>query len=381
MTIYLDHAATTPVDPRVAHVMAESLARGDANPSATHAAGRAARAHLEGARAEVAALIGAVPEEIVFTSGATEADNLALAGVMRAQRAPARHLVTSRIEHRAVLDAAKQLEAEGCAVTYVNSAIDGRVSLEALTASLRPETTLISLQSVNNETGVIQPVGEVAELARSRGILMHTDAAQALGKISFEISKLGVDLASLSGHKMGGPQGIGALWIGAQAARWIRPIVYGGGQERGLRPGTLPVHQILGWGEACRIAREEFADHTARLRALTERLADQLLALPGVERNGRADQRAPHILNLAFSGVDGEALHASLRDLAVSGGSACAAEKAEPSYVLRALGLDDARAEASVRFSVGSITSEKDIDQAANIVKNALSRLRGIAPR
>jgi cysteine desulfurase len=361
--------------------MADSLARGDANPSASHAAGRAARARLEAARGDVAALIGAAPDEIVFTSGATEADNLALAGVMRRTRVPVGHMVTSRIEHRAVLDAARQLEAEGCAVTYVNSAPDGRVWVEAIASALRAETRLISLQSVNNETGVIQPVGDVAELARSRGILMHTDAAQALGRIPFDVNRLGIDLASLSGHKMGGPQGIGALWIGAQAARWIRPILHGGGQERGLRPGTLAVHQILGWGEACRIALTEFAAHTARLRALTERLADQLLPIPGVQRNGHANERAPHILNLAFAGVDGEALHVSLRDLAVSGGSACAAEKAEPSYVLRALGLDDAGAEASVRFSVGANTSENDIDQAAIIVKNALNRLRRISPR
>jgi cysteine desulfurase len=378
--IYLDHAATTPVDSRVADVMAASLRRGDGNPSAAHAVGRAARAAVEAARCEVAALIGAAPGQIVFTSGATEADNLAVLGVMRFAGESSRHLVTSKIEHRAVLDPARRLEAEGCRVSYVSSGLDGRILPTDVSAALRPDTRLLSVMAVNNETGVVQDVAAIAAAGRERGALVHTDAAQALGRIRFDVNRLGLDLVSLSAHKMGGPQGVGALWIGPRAEQALRPLLHGGGQERGLRPGTLPVHQLLGWGEACRIARTEFDATVARLRALTERLAAGLLALPGVRLNGAADHRAPHILNLAFAGVDGESLHASLDGLAVSGGSACGAERAEPSYVLRALGRDDAQAEASIRFSVGGLTSEKDIDMAIKIVEKAIFRLRRIAP-
>ena len=380
MTVYLDHAASTPVDPRVAAVMAESLARGDANPSATHGAGRAARAQVETARAEIAALVGAQPGEIIFTSGATEADNLALFGLMRAVPARGRHLVVSRIEHRAVLDVAGRLEVEGCAVSYVPSGREGLVPLSAVDAALRADTRLLSVMLVNNETGVIQDVGGIAALCRSRDALVHTDAAQALGHIRMDLPSLGVDLASLSAHKMGGPPGIGALWVGARAAPLLEPMLYGGGQERGLRPGTLPVHQIIGFGEACRLALLAESTDAAHYQALTHALASHLLALPGVRRNGTAQACAPHLLNLSFSGVDGEALHASLIGLAVSGGSACGAARGEPSYVLRALGLDDTAAEASVRFSVGRQTTLKEIEIAAKIVENAYLRLLELAP-
>jgi cysteine desulfurase len=378
VTIYLDHAATTPVDPRVRGVIAESLQRADANPSSVHRAGRESRARVEVAREAVAQLIGARPEEILFTSGATEADNLALLGVLRAGSGRSGHLVTSRIEHRAVLDTAGFWASNGHPVSYVNSDRQGKIPVDAIVNAIRPDTALASVILVNNETGVRQAVESM--VAAKPETLWHSDAAQALGKIPLDVRSLGVDLLSLSAHKMGGPAGIGALWVGPRAHRSIQPILHGGGQERGLRPGTLAVHQILGWGEACRIARLEFDEITKRMRALTERLAGLLLALPGVSCNGSMLERAPHILNLAFAGVDGEALHASLGEIAVSGGSACGAEKGEPSYVLRALGLDDAAAEASVRFSVGPLTTENDIEVAVKIVKHAYIRLRDMAP-
>jgi cysteine desulfurase len=358
--------------------MTESLLRADANPSSAHRRGRESKARVEGAREAIAQLINAQPEEILFTSGATEADNLALLGVLRAESGRSGHLVTSRIEHRAVLDTAGFWASNGHPVSYVNSDREGKVPVDAIVNAIRPDTALASVILVNNETGVQQAVQQMA--AAKPEPLWHSDAAQALGKISVDVRALGVDLLSLSAHKMGGPVGIGALWVGPRAQRSIQPILHGGGQERGLRPGTLAVHQILGWGEACRIARLEFAERSRRMRALTERLAGLLLALPGVSCNGAELERAPHILNLAFADVDGEALHASLAGIAVSGGSACGAEKGEPSYVLRALGLDDATAEASVRFSVGALTTENDIENAAKIVKNAYIRLRELAP-
>lgn len=379
MSLYLDHAATTPVDPRVADVVAESLRRGDANPAAVHAAGRASRERVEAARAELAQLIGARPEEIVFTSGATEADNLALTGVLGSAAQATRHLVTTRIEHRAVLDVARRWEREGGAVTYVPSDRSGRVPVDALVAAVRNDTVLGSVMAVNNETGAIQ---SVAAMASARpDILWHSDAAQALGKIPLDVGSLAVDLLSLSAHKMGGPVGVGALWVGPRAVRALRPLLLGGGQERGLRSGTLPVHQILGWGEACRIVRAEGDAAAVRMRALTDRLAQRLLAVEGVGRNGDGAARAPHILNLSFAGVDGEALHASLGELAVSGGAACGASSAQPSHVLRDLGLADPEAEASVRFSVAASTTDNEIERAAKIVENAYKRLKMMAPR
>jgi cysteine desulfurase len=379
--IYLDHAASTPVDKRVVDAMTTALATVCANPSATHTLGRVAQARAGDARAEVAALIGAEAEEIVFTSGATEADNLALFGIMRHAPAAQRHLVTSRIEHPAVLDAARRLEREGCAVSYVPCEANGRVSVVALQAALRPETRLVSLMSVNNETGVIQDLASIAQVCRSRGILVHTDAAQALGHLPIDVRALDVDLMSLSAHKMGGPPGVGALWVGPRAVRQLKPILAGGGQERGLRPGTVPLHQVVGMGAACGLSRHQLDADLRHCRGLTDQLSRRLTALGGVTRNGADELRAAHIVNLAFAGVDGEALHASLGDLAVSGGSACAAEKGEPSYVLRALGLNDAAAEASIRFSVGRDTTESDIENAAILVENAILRLRKLGPK
>jgi cysteine desulfurase len=378
--IYLDHAATTPVDPRVIRVMTESLERGYANPSAIHGPGQAARKAVELARSEVARVIGGRPGEVLFTSGATEADNLALMGMAPWPRDPAAHLVTSRIEHRAVLDCARHWESTGGAVSYVGTDRLGRVSISAVEAALRPTTRLVSIMLVNNETGVVQDLAAIAAVCRSRGVLLHTDAAQAVGHVPLDVQTLNVDLMSFSAHKLGGPAGIGALWVGARAAHTLYPILHGGGQEKGLRPGTLPVHQIMGMGEACRIAREQIEGDAARQRQLTEQLAERLMALTGVVCNGGAAARAPHILNLSFAGVDGESLHASLEGVAVSGGSACGAERGEPSYVLRALGLSDAAAEASVRFSVGRQTTDNCIENASKIVEKAVLRLRALGP-
>jgi cysteine desulfurase len=378
--IYLDHAASTPVDKRVVHAMTTALETSYANPSAVHEPGRVAQTRVAEARAEVAGLIGADPDDIVFTSGATEADNLALFGLLRHAAGTQPHLVTSRIEHPAVLDAARRLEREGCAVSYVTCEANGRVSAAALEAALRPETRLVSLMYVNNETGVVQDLARIAQVCRSRGIWVHTDAAQALGHLPIDVGALGVDLMSLSAHKMGGPTGVGALWVGPRVAPHLKPILAGGGQERGWRPGTLPLHQVVGMGAACQLSRHQLEADIRHCRRLTDQLARRLTSLAGVARNGADELRAAHIVNLAFAGVDGEALHASLGELAVSGGSACAAEKGEPSYVLRAIGLSDAAAEASVRFSVGRDTTEFDIENAAIVVERAIARLRRLSP-
>ena len=379
--IYLDHAATTPVDQRVVTELMAVLEAGYANPSAVHAAGRLAQSRVAQARAEVARLIGAEPGQILFTSGATEADNLALFGLLRPRPNDPQHLVTSRIEHAAVLDAARRLQADGCPVSYVTSDSTGRVSVAAVEAALRPETRLVSVMLVNNETGVVQDVAGIARICRPRGILVHTDAAQALGHLPIDVRALDVDLMSLSAHKMGGPAGVGVLWVGERAAPHLKPILAGGGQERGWRPGTVPLHQVVGMGVACRLSMCQLEADIDHFRRLTDELARRLTSLEGVTRNGADDLRAPHILNLAFAAVDGEALHASLGELQVSGGSACAAEKGEPSYVLRALGLNDAAAEASLRLSVGRNTTQFDIENAAIIVEKAVLRLRDMGPK
>ncbi len=374
--IYLDHAATTPVLPAVAAAMADCLRSPLGNASALHEPGEAARALVEQARVQVAALLDAKASELVFTSGATESDNLALQGVFHPAGG---HLVTSRIEHRAVLDTARQLQSRGVGVSLVTSDRGGRVEADRVAAVLRPDTRLVSIMLANNETGVLQDLPAIVALCRARGVLVHTDAAQVVGHLPVSVRQLDVDLLSLSAHKMGGPSGIGALWVGDRA-RSLRPILYGGGQENGLRPGTLPVHQIAGMGEACRVVAGDLVAEAQRQRALCARLLGRLTALGGVSRNGTGDHAVPHILNLRFEGVDGEALHASLPGLAVSGGSACGAERGEPSYVLRALGLADAQAEASVRFSFGRENTDKDIEEAAKIVEKAVIRLRGMSP-
>ena len=333
--IYLDYAATTPVDPRVRAAMDACLAGPPGNASSTHAAGRAARERVEVARAEVAALIGAPAEAIVFTSGATEADNLAILGAARGNAARGRHLVSLRTEHRAVLDPLARLEREGFRVTLLTPGRDGLVDPEAVGRALGAGTTLVSVMLVNNETGVVQDVPAIAAECRRHGALLHVDAAQAAGRVPLDVGALDADLVSLAAHKVHGPVGIGALYVRREPRPTLAPLAFGGGQEGGLRPGTLPVHQIVGMGTAYALARAALAEEPARLAALRDRLWAALGELPGVLLNGHPLRRAPHILNVSVEGVDGESLLYALGSLAVSAGSACGAGHGEPSYVLR----------------------------------------------
>lgn len=381
--VYLDYAATTPVDPAVVAAMLAYLGPEGcfANPaSVSHAAGRAAREAVEAARAEIAALVGADPGEIVFTSGATESDNLALKGVMR-PRGQA-HLVTDRIEHKAVLDAARALEAEGHRVTYLAPDREGRIDPGALAEAIRDDTALVSVMLVNNEIGVVQDVAALGAACRERGVLFHVDAAQAAGKVPIDLAALPVDLMSFSGHKLYGPKGIGTLYVRRAPEVRLDAMVHGGGHEQGLRSGTLATHQIVGMGRAFAIACERLEADAAHARRLTERLHEGLAGLGGVEINGpaAAERRAGHILNLAFDRIVAETLLYFLTDVAVSTGSACSSASQAPSYVLKALGLSDARARSGLRMSVGRFTSEEEVDFAVAHIGEAVRRLRAMAP-
>jgi cysteine desulfurase len=378
--VYLDYAATTPVDPRVRRAMDECLAAPPGNASSTHRAGRAARERVEAARTEVAALIHAPPEAIVFTSGATEADNLAVLGAARGNADRGRHLVSLRTEHRAVLDPLGRLEREGFRVTLLTPGRDGLVDPAELGRALGPETTLVSVMLVNNETGVVQDVRAIAAQCRRHGALLHVDAAQAAGRVPLDVGTLDADLVSLAAHKIHGPVGVGALYVRREPRPTLLPLAFGGGQEGGLRPGTLPMHQIVGMGAAYALARAALAEEPARLAALRDRLWAGLADLPGVLLNGHPARRAPHILNVSIEGVDGESLLYALGSLAVSAGAACGAAHGEPSYVLRALGRDDALAQASLRFSFGRPTTSAEVDLAAARVRAAVVRLRALAP-
>jgi cysteine desulfurase len=379
----MDNAATTPVDPRAAAAMAECLTADGcfANPSSTgHALGNAARARVEKARAQVAALIGAEPPAIVWTSGATESNNLALFGVARAQRDRGRHIVTSRTEHKAVLDPCKQLEKEGFEVTYLKPEADGIVTPEAVAGALRKDTLLVSLMHANNEIGVIQDVGAVGKLCRERGVLLHVDAAQSAGKIRIHVAEQCVDLMSLTAHKIYGPKGVGALYVRRQPRPLMQPLIYGGGQEWGLRSGTLPTHQIVGMGIAYEIAGRDMQADAERLTALRLRLWEGIERLGNVHLNGHPQKRVAGVLNVSFEGVEGESLLYSLPGLAVSTGSACTSASHEASYVLRALGRSDQLAQSSLRFSLGRFSTESDVDFAISAVTEAVKRLRGLAP-
>jgi len=381
--VYLDNAATTPVDPRVIDAMATCLGvDGDfANPSAIgHAPGRRARARVEQAREEVASLVGARPAQLIWTSGATEADNLALLGAARFYRSRGRHVVTARTEHPAVLDACRQLEREGFAVTYLVPGSDGIVVPAQVESALRPETILVSLMHVNNEIGVVQDIGAVGRLCRARGVLFHVDAAQSVGKLPLDVERDYIDLLALTAHKVHGPKGVGALCVRLEPRIGLVPLLHGGGQERGLRSGTLPTHQIVGMGVAYRIAAREMAEDSARMARLRERLWQGLAELPGVELNGHAVQRAPGILNVTIDGVEGESLLFELPGLAVASGSACATTSAEPSYVLRALGRSDRLAQSSLRLSLGRYTTAAEIELAIAAIQGAVRRLRAVAP-
>ena len=384
LPVYLDYAATTPTDPRVVVVLNQHLGQDGifGNPSSnTHSFGRAAVRAVETARVQVAALLDVDPGEIVWTSGATEANNLALFGVMRAYARKGRHLVTSKTEHKAVLDVCRRLEREGCAITYLDPNPDGLIPLERVAVALRPDTVLVSLMHVNNETGVAQDLAAIGALVRGHGALLHVDAAQSAGKLPLALHALPVDLLSLSAHKLYGPKGIGALYVRQRPHRVrLEPLLHGGGQERGLRAGTLPTHQIAAMGEAFRMAGENMAVEQASIRELRDRLWQGLAALGDVELNGHSERNVAGILNVSFAGIAAEALLDALPDIAIATGSACNSASHEASHVLRAMGCDAFRMRGAVRFSLGRFTTVEEIKYTGDAVGAAVRRLREISP-
>ena len=381
--IYFDYLATTPVDPRVAQKMVDCLSiEGNfGNPaSRSHLYGWKAEEAVESARREVADLINADPREIVWTSGATESDNLAIKGVAHFYHKQGKHIVTSRIEHKAVLDTCRQLEREGYEVTYLDPDANGLISPAAVGAALRADTILVSIMHANNEIGTINDIAAIGELTRAAGVLFHVDAAQSAGKIPIDMERMKVDLLSMSGHKMYGPKGIGALYVRRKPRVRLEAQMHGGGHERGMRSGTLATHQIVGMGEAARIARESMAEEAVRLQALRQRFWNGIKDIEEVHLNGDDVHRLPGALNFSIAYVEGESLIMSLKDLAVSSGSACTSASLEPSYVLRALGLSDELAHSSIRFSIGRFTTEEEIDYAVRLISDAIGRLREMSP-
>jgi cysteine desulfurase len=380
--IYLDYAATTPLDPRVADCMIECLRPSGAhgNPSsAGHEFGLRARQLVEKARAQVAAAIRAPANSIVWTSGATESDNLAIFGVMRFHANRGRHVVSSRMEHKAVIDPLKQLEREGFEVTWLKPDRQGIVHPDQVAQALRSDTQLVSLMHVNNETGVISDVASIGRICRARNVLFHVDAAQSVGKVAIDVDAMHIDLMSLTAHKAYGPKGVGALYIRRTPPVGLRPMLLGGGQEGGIRSGTLPTHQIAGMGAAFELADAERETDVARLGTMRDRLWSAIQTLGGVELNGHPEQRVANVLNVTFHDVEGESLHFALRGLAVSAGAACSSASEEASYVLRALGRSDQLAQSSLRLSLGRFTSDAEIDAAIDMIRREVPRLRGIA--
>src|SRR5438876_8661185 len=381
LPIYLDYSATTPVDPRVAHKMIPYLTEHFGNPaSRSHSFGWTTEAAVEEAREHVAALVNCDAKELVWTSGATESINLALKGAAHFYRDKGKHLVTVRTEHKATLDTMRELEREGYEVTYLDVLPNGLLDLEAFKAALRPDTSLVSVMFVNNETGVIQDITAIGEICRSRGIIFHVDAAQASGKVPIDLAALKVDLMSFSAHKIYGPKGIGALYVRRKPRVRIEAQMHGGGHERGMRSGTLPTHQIVGMGEAFRLARLEMASDNERIRMLRDRLTQGLSEIEEVYINGDLEQRVPHNLNVSFNFVEGESLIMAIKDVAVSSGSACTSASLEPSYVLRALGRSDELAHSSIRFTVGRFTTEEEIDYTVGLLKRKIAKLRELSP-
>ncbi len=381
--IYLDYSATTPVDPRVAEKMVECLTmEGNfGNPaSRSHLFGWKAEEAVETARRQVADLIAADPREIVWTSGATESDNLAIKGAAHFYQKKGKHIITSKIEHKAVLDTCRQLEREGFEVTYLDPNSDGLIDVSMVAEALRDDTILVSLMHVNNEIGTITDIEEIGELTRSKGIIFHVDAAQSAGKVEIDMSRMKVDLMSFSAHKVYGPKGIGALYVRRKPRVRLEAQIHGGGHERGMRSGTLATHQIVGMGEAFRIAKEEMGAENERLMGLRQRFLDGISDMEEVFVNGSETQRVAANLNVSFAFVEGESLLMSIKDLAVSSGSACTSASLEPSYVLRALGLNDELAHSSIRFSFGRFTTEEDIDRAVEQVRQAVEKLRELSP-
>ncbi len=383
LPIYLDYSATTPVDPRVAEKMIECLTNEGnfGNPaSRSHAFGWKAEEAVENARRQVAELVNADPREIVWTSGATESDNLAIKGVAHFYESKGKHIVTTKIEHKAVLDTTRQLEREGFEVTYIEPGEDGIVTPAMVEAALREDTILVSVMHVNNEIGTINDITAIGELTRARGILFHVDAAQSTGKVEIDLEKMKVDLMSFSAHKTYGPKGVGALYVRRKPRVRLEAQMHGGGHERGMRSGTLATHQLVGMGEAFRIAKQEMAQENERIRALRDRFYKQVEHLEELYVNGSMTARVPHNLNLSFNYVEGESLIMALKDLAVSSGSACTSASLEPSYVLRALGRNDELAHSSIRFTFGRFTTEEEIDYAAQKVCEAVTKLRELSP-
>jgi len=379
--IYLDYSATTPVDPRVAAKMIPFLTESFGNPaSRSHAFGWETEKAVEEAREEVARLVNCDSKELVWTSGATESINLALKGAAHFYKDKGKHLVTVKTEHKATLDTMRELEREGFEVTYLDVLPNGLLDLEAFKAALRPDTILVSVMYVNNEIGVVQDIAAIGEVCRSRGIIFHVDSAQATGKLPIDLAALKVDLMSFSAHKTYGPKGVGALFVRRKPRVRIEAQMHGGGHERGMRSGTLPTHQIVGMGEAFRLARLEMAKDNERIRALRDRLRKGLAEIEEVYINGDMEHRVPHNLNISFNFVEGESLIMAIKDVAVSSGSACTSASLEPSYVLRALGRNDELAHSSIRFTVGRFTTEEEIDYTIDLLKRKIAKLRELSP-
>ena len=381
--IYFDYSATTPVDPRVAEKMCQCLTPEGVygNPaSRSHAFGWEAEKLVDEARNNIAALVNADPKEIVFTSGATESDNLAIKGAAHFYQKNGKHIITCKTEHKAVLDTCRHLEREGYEITYLEPETNGLISLDKLKAAIREDTVLVSIMHVNNEIGVIQDIAAIGELCRERKIIFHVDAAQSAGKVPIDLAALKVDLMSFSAHKIYGPKGMGALYVRRKPRIRLEAQMHGGGHERGMRSGTLATHQIVGMGEAFRIAREEMAADNERVRMLRDRLLDGLKDIEEVYINGDMEQRVPHNLNISFNFVEGESLMMALKDLAVSSGSACTSSSLEPSYVLRAIGRNDELAHSSIRFSLGRFTTEEEIDFAIEEIRKNIDKLRELSP-
>jgi len=381
LPIYLDYSATTPVDPRVAEKMIPYLVEQFGNAaSRSHAFGWEAEAAVEEAREEVARLVNADPKEIVWTSGATESNNLAIKGAAHFYAGKGKHLITVKTEHKAVLDTCRELERQGFEVTYLDVRENGLLDLSTFKAALRPDTILVSVMLVNNEIGVIQPIAEIGEICRDKGIIFHVDAAQATGKVAIDLGTLKVDLMSFSAHKTYGPKGIGALYVRRKPRIRLEAQMHGGGHERGFRSGTLATHQIVGMGEAFRLARLEMGAENERVRALRDRLLNGLSGIDQVFINGDMAQRVAHNLNISFAYIEGESMLMAIKDLAVSSGSACTSASLEPSYVLRALGREDELAHSSIRFTLGRFNNEEEIDHAVKLLHEKIGKLRDLSP-
>ena len=377
----MDYSATTPVDPRVVETMIPYLTEKFGNPaSRSHSYGWVADEAVERARAQVAALVNADPKEIVWTSGATESNNLALKGAAHFYSGKGKHIVTMMTEHKAVLDTVRELERQGFSATYLSPEADGLLDLEKFKAALRPDTIIVSVMLVNNEIGVIQDIAAIGEICRDKGILFHVDAAQGTGKVPIDLQQLKVDMMSFSAHKTYGPKGIGALYVRRKPRVRIEAQMHGGGHERGMRSGTLPTHQIVGMGEAFSIAQAEMATENERIRMLRDRLWNGLSDMEEVHLNGDMEQRVPHNLNVSFNYVEGESMIMAVKDLAVSSGSACTSASLEPSYVLRALGRSDELAHSSIRFSVGRFTTIEEVDYVVALMKDKIGKLRDLSP-